>query len=286
MLNNLLITGAKRQCRSRRGEGVFTMRSAVLNGFLITAAIAGAPAAARADSRPLAGAPAVIAPLTIAPMSHAPLRGVTMPAALSPPNLPPMREGEAGYGRAAVEALHYGYRLPPVWQDDQYFIGDYRSIGLRDPAPGFGWSRYGDVAVLTDQWGRVYDWRDRIDWRRMRRGGGWRTHWQTGGYQTGGCETGGCQTGGYSTGGYDGYDRGGYAAPVYATSPCNTGCGGELVYEQVVAGPPIVTTSTSTYYETVYDRVARPVRHYAPVRRQVWHPARVAKRAPKCVIGS
>ena len=45
-----------------------------------------------------------------------------------------------------------------------YLIGDWRAYGLVRPAAGFGWSRYYDDAVLTDQWGRVYDWRQDMRW--------------------------------------------------------------------------------------------------------------------------
>lgn len=51
----------------------------------------------------------------------------------------------------------YGMQLSREWMSPQYHISDYRAHGLDRPAPGFGWSRYQDDMVLTDQWGRVYD---------------------------------------------------------------------------------------------------------------------------------
>ena len=63
-------------------------------------------------------------------------------------------------GWSAYRAPSYGYRLPPHWMAPGHFIADYRANGLRQPGHGFGWSRYYDDMVLTDRWGRVYDWQD------------------------------------------------------------------------------------------------------------------------------
>ena len=63
-------------------------------------------------------------------------------------------------GWSAYRAPSYGYRLPPHWMAPGHFIADYSMHGLRQPGHGFGWSRYYDDMVLTDRWGRVYDWRD------------------------------------------------------------------------------------------------------------------------------
>ena len=58
----------------------------------------------------------------------------------------------------------YGDQIAETWRTPEFHIGDPRYYGLRDPAPGFGWSRVYADAVLTDQWGRVYDVRHGIDW--------------------------------------------------------------------------------------------------------------------------
>jgi hypothetical protein len=61
---------------------------------------------------------------------------------------------------------NYGYMLPRHWVSASYFIPDYNLYRLPRPAAGFGWSRYYDDAVLTDRYGRVYDWRGNVDWSR------------------------------------------------------------------------------------------------------------------------
>ena len=92
----------------------------------------------------------------------------------------------------------YGDQLASYWMDGAYWI-DAKAYRLPRPAAGFGWSRYYDDAVLTDQWGRVYDVRPAYDWdhrgRKYRgygaRRGGWfdgdnyarGPHWQAGGYR-------------------------------------------------------------------------------------------------------
>ena len=87
----------------------------------------------------------------------------------------------------------YGAQLSPYWMDGAYWI-DAKAYRLPRPAAGFGWSRYYDDAVLTDQWGRVYDVRPAYDWDHRgrkykgRRGGLFGgddyargPHWQSGG---------------------------------------------------------------------------------------------------------
>ncbi|MDB5715077.1 MAG: hypothetical protein JWO15_2474, partial [Sphingomonadales bacterium] len=81
-----------------------------------------------------------------------------------------MREARRGpdHGLAPAGAGYhrpeYGYQIPSEWTAPDYYIADFDSYGLSRPASGFGWSRYYDDAVLTDQWGRVYDWRDDVNW--------------------------------------------------------------------------------------------------------------------------
>jgi hypothetical protein len=82
--------------------------------------------------------------------------------------MPPMpRQEQRGAPVREASTYHrpsYGYQLPSEWVAPDHFIADYESHGLSRPASGFGWSRYYDDAVLTDQWGRVYDWRDDVNW--------------------------------------------------------------------------------------------------------------------------
>ena len=99
-------------------------------------------------------------------------------------------------GSDAYRRPVYGTQLSRYWMDAAYWI-DARAYRLPRPAAGFGWSRYYDDAVLTDQWGRVYDVRPAYDWdhrgRKYKgRRGGWfggddyarGPHWQAGGYET------------------------------------------------------------------------------------------------------
>lgn len=62
----------------------------------------------------------------------------------------------------------YGYRLPVEWRTPEFYLADPRAFRLPKPARGFGWSRYRDFAVLTDQWGRVYDSYGNVAWNRPR----------------------------------------------------------------------------------------------------------------------
>jgi len=62
----------------------------------------------------------------------------------------------------------YGYRLPAEWRTSAFYLADPRVFRLPKPARGFGWSRYQGYAVLTDQWGRVYDSYGDVDWNRPR----------------------------------------------------------------------------------------------------------------------
>lgn len=59
-----------------------------------------------------------------------------------------------------------GYVLPRYWVSPAFFIPNYTVYGLPAPAYGYGWSRYYDDAVMTDRYGRVYDYRSDIDWGR------------------------------------------------------------------------------------------------------------------------
>lgn len=99
--------------------------------------------------------------------------------------------GWGGYRRPA-----YGFQLPGYWVSPSFFVGNWDAYGFGRPARGYGWSRYYDDAVLTDQWGRVYDTRHDVDWDRPgsrdhdgdRRGdnysyrGGWDGEWRDGVY--------------------------------------------------------------------------------------------------------
>lgn len=136
---------------------------------------------AQNDSR---GAPPMMPP----PAMNQPMR---MPPPPPPPHAMMQRDmstrpggdrwADVPGGWSAYRAPSYGYRLPQHWMAPGHFIADYRTHGLRQPGHGFGWSRYYDDMVLTDRWGRVYDWQDtrasydnyddRADYRGERRRG-------------------------------------------------------------------------------------------------------------------
>lgn len=151
-------------------------------GLALTLVLAPEIAAAQVGAPPM--------PVTMPPMvepMRAPMPPAAMPPAAMPPSamsmprgpMPPMARPmhSPRPGPGMPPAMHggyvapvYGYTLPGQWMAPSYFIGNFHSIGLPAPARGFGWSRYYDDYVLTDSWGRVYDWRDSRD----RRNGGWR----------------------------------------------------------------------------------------------------------------
>lgn len=69
-------------------------------------------------------------------------------------------------GWGAYRRPVHGYILPRYWISPAYYIANYGAYGLPAPAHGYGWSRYYDDAVMTDRYGRVYDYRSDVDWDR------------------------------------------------------------------------------------------------------------------------
>ena len=144
------------------------MRSLAISGVALVAMMASQPAFAEIDSA--VGAPPIAIPAAppIAIPAAPPMAAVPaappmakMPDARAPemrrdmpPPPAPMATGpnrQLDYPRPA-----YGFQLPRQWMSPEYVV-DHREVGLDRPAAGFGWSRYYDDMVLTDQWGRVYD---------------------------------------------------------------------------------------------------------------------------------
>jgi Nickel/cobalt transporter regulator len=133
------------------------MRSLVIAGVGTAALMCAQPAFAEIE--PGVGAPPVPAAMPVTP-----------PAMPAPPPRPVMTHAmPATAAQSAYVRPAYGYQLPRYWMTSEFYIADPRAYGLGRPAPGFGWSRYYDDAVLTDQWGRVYDTHSSYDWDR--RGG-------------------------------------------------------------------------------------------------------------------
>jgi Ni/Co efflux regulator RcnB len=155
-------------------RGVFTMRSLAIPAVALVAMAFATPALAQRDSD--IGAPPVTVTTGMPDMSGQ--RMTTRPL-VTRPGMPPMSRGRAAAMAAQYREPSYGYQLPREWMEPSNFLADYRAYGLGRPAAGFGWSRYFDVAVLTDQFGRVYDWRN-VDWN----GGGGRG-FDEGGYRDG-----------------------------------------------------------------------------------------------------
>ncbi len=65
---------------------------------------------------------------------------------------------------------HRGYTLPSYWISPSFYIPNWSFYGFAQPQTGYGWSRYYDDAVLTDRYGRVYDYRENYDWDRYESG--------------------------------------------------------------------------------------------------------------------
>jgi Glycine zipper 2TM domain/Nickel/cobalt transporter regulator len=153
MLNTALRNGANLRVAERLKTGAFTMRSLGFTGVALAVLALATPSIASADSG--IGAPPVSMPGGMrAPMVQ------TIPGGRSVlPHRGPFIRPQARY-----IAPSYGYQLPRTWMAPTYFIGNWGGFGLARPAPGFGWSRYYDDAVLTDQWGRIYDWRQDMRW--------------------------------------------------------------------------------------------------------------------------
>ena len=133
------------------------MRSLAISGVALAALMASQPALAEIDSG--VGAPPVGA-MPAPPMAQ-------MPRDMPPPPLATGPNRRLDYQRPA-----YGFQLPRQWMSSEYIV-DYRDFGLDRPARGFGWSRYYNDMVLTDQWGRVYDVADGYNRDGGRHGGGY-----------------------------------------------------------------------------------------------------------------
>jgi hypothetical protein len=110
------------------------------------------------------------------PMPNMPVRGtppVVLPGGpVRGPGMGPVpgqgggRWSQAPGGWNAYRPPSYGFTLPRYWVSAPFFISNYSLYGLPRPTAGYGWSRYYDDAVLTDRYGRVYDWRSDLDWSR------------------------------------------------------------------------------------------------------------------------
>jgi hypothetical protein len=151
-------------------------------GVILALALAPGAALSQNDSR--VGAP----PMPNGPMPSGPMPMPPPPMVrpMPPQGMPPMMQ----HGPVAMHDIYrqprYGSMLPRQWVSASYFIPNYSQYRLPRPAAGFGWSRYYDDVVLTDRFGRVYDWRGNVNWRRhghrdrdygYRDGGPPRPHW-------------------------------------------------------------------------------------------------------------
>jgi Nickel/cobalt transporter regulator len=123
------------------------MRSLAFTGVGLAAVMVSQPALAQSDSG--VGAP----PIAVAAAPVMPEMRRDLPP-------PPMATGPNR--RLDYQRPSYGFQLPQTWMSAEHAI-DYREFGLDRPARGFGWSRYYNDMVLTDQWGRVYDVADGYD---------------------------------------------------------------------------------------------------------------------------
>jgi Nickel/cobalt transporter regulator len=128
------------------------MRSLAITGVALAALMVSQPALAEIDSG--VGAPP-LPPVAMPgdPGNRAPSPVPTMG---SQDDRAPLQMVRGPNRRLDYQRPGYGFQLPRQWMSPEHAI-DYRDHGLDRPARGFGWSRYYNDMVLTDQWGRVYD---------------------------------------------------------------------------------------------------------------------------------
>ncbi len=147
------------------------MRSLAISGVALVALMVSQPALAEIDSG-LGAPPMPAMPAPPAPMGNADdRRPAPMGSADDRAPAPASYMAHGPNRRLDYQRPAYGFQLPRQWMSPEYAV-DYREHGLDRPARGFGWSRYYNDMVLTDQWGRVYDVADYDD--RGGRGGGGR----------------------------------------------------------------------------------------------------------------
>ena len=86
-------------------------------------------------------------------------------------------------GWAAYRRPVRGYALPPYWTAQRFYVADWNTYGLRQPASGYRWVRYYDDAVLIDGRGSVWDSVSGLDWDRYDGGdNGYAPGYADGGY--------------------------------------------------------------------------------------------------------
>ena len=136
-------------------DGMSTMAKLRVAGIALALALLPDGALARADSR-VGALPVTPPPVPASVASSAPSVASSDRWAQVP----------GGWG--AYRAPAYGHTLPRYWIAPEYYVSNYRDLGLAEPAPGYGWSYYYDDVVLTDQWARIYDWRTARDMRETR----------------------------------------------------------------------------------------------------------------------
>jgi Ni/Co efflux regulator RcnB len=157
------------------------MRSLAFTGVALAALMVSQPAFAEIDSG--VGAP-LPPPVSGSTGTSDQRRGSIQPETLgtgtsdqrsapAPIEMAPMMGAapQKAVRRVEYQRPSYGFQLPQQWMSPEHAV-DHREFGLDRPARGFGWSRYYNDMVLTDQWGRVYDVADGYD--RGGRGGGYR----------------------------------------------------------------------------------------------------------------
>jgi Nickel/cobalt transporter regulator len=153
------------------------MRTVALSGLaLALAAIPGVAFAAhdsglKAPKLPMAPVAGVSFPTTgvSAPASMPSVPSIPE-AAVPMPSVPESSATSSSAAPGSYRAPAPGFQLPAYWTQPQFYIADYQAYGFREPAPGFGWSRYYDDAVITDGNGRVYDSISGVNWNNPGRG--------------------------------------------------------------------------------------------------------------------
>ncbi|MEZ5709054.1 MAG: RcnB family protein [Blastomonas sp.] len=141
-------------------------------GALALAIVLGGPASAATMGESQARSPLVdIVTLNAGDTAH--FGGPAMPS--------PMRMRGHGFGNKfgyglprgvpAYRRPFRGFVLPTFWSAPRFYVVNYATYGLAQPATGYNWARYYDDAVLIDGRGTVYDSVHDLDWGRYEHGG-------------------------------------------------------------------------------------------------------------------
>ena len=146
------------------------MKSLMFTGIAASAMIAATPAIAATDSTASADSSAVksaIEGTMHGAKKHHAMRAMRMGHGVRNHKVRGHALRNRGFGGGFVGIYRrpsYGFVLPTYWRAPSFGIANYNSFGLSAPINGYQWSRYYDDAVLRNNAGTVYDYRQNVDW--------------------------------------------------------------------------------------------------------------------------